>query len=290
MRATTPAQISFRQILVPTDLSEISANALNYAKAIAKRHASRIVLLHVGQPVRHIAIPQGGWVEEQVKERVEEEASALVAELRGEGYKVNAVTRYGQIVHEILALAKSDDADLIVVGTHGRRGIDRLLCGSEAEALIYHSDRPVLTVGPGVAPPRANTWLLNEIICAAAPGTHSAKAAAYGYRIAQENGASFALFYAEDPGSSPGPGSWREFEDAFDKELPGGAARRCAVQGYFSNESPAADIVEVAKRRQADLIVLGAKPAIPGSTHFRLGVLPEVLLRAPCPVLTINSH
>ncbi len=123
-----------------------------------------------------------------------------------QGYEVNAITRYGQIEHEILAVAKSDDADLIVVGTHGRRGIDRLLCGSEAEALIYHFDGPVLTVGPRAEPPRASTWLLKEIICAAAPGTHSAKAAAYGYRLAQENGAYFTLFYAEDPGSSPSPG------------------------------------------------------------------------------------
>jgi nucleotide-binding universal stress UspA family protein len=290
MGAITPAQISFRQILVATDLSDVSANALNYAKAIANRYVSQIVLLHVGQPVTHIAIPQGGWAEEQVKERVEEEICALGAELRREGYDASAITRYGQIEHEILALAKSDDADLIVVGTHGRRGMDRLLFGSEAEALIYHFDRPVLTVGPAAAPPRANTWLLNEIICAAAPGTHSAKAAAYGYRLAQENGAGFKLFYAENPGSAPGPGSWRAFEDAFDKELPGGEARRCPVQGYFSNESPAADIVEVAMKRHADLIVLGVKDAIPGSTHFRQGVLPEVLLRAPCPVLTISSH
>lgn len=290
MSAIIPAQISFRQILIATDLSEISANALNYAKAIAKRHGSRIVLLHVSQPVRHIAIPQGGWAEEQVKERVEEETCALGAEMRGLGYEVHAITRYGQIEHEILAVAKSDNADLIVVGTHGRRGIDRLLFGSEAEALIYHFDGPVLTVGPRAKPPRASTWLPKEIICAAAPGTHSAKAAAYGYRLAQENGAYFTLFYAEDPGSSPAPGGWRAFEDAFDRELPGGEAQKCPSQGYFSNESPAADIVQVAKRRQADLIVLGAKRAIPGSTHFRRGMLPEVLLRAPCPVLTISSH
>jgi nucleotide-binding universal stress UspA family protein len=290
MSAITPAQISFRQILIATDLSDASTNALNYAKVIAKQYASHILLVHVGQPVRHIAIPQGGWVEDQSTQRVEEETYALGAKLRGEGYEAKAITRYGQIEHEILALAKSDDADLIVVGTHGRRGMERLLFGSEAEALICHVDRPVLTVGPAAAPPRANTWLLNEIICAAVPGTHSAKAAAYGYRLAQENGAGFALFYAEDPGSSPGPGSWRAFEDAFDKELPGGKAQQCPIQGYFSNESPASDIVEVAKRRQADLIVLGAKHAIPGSTHFRQGVLPEVLLRAPCPVLTISSH
>lgn len=290
MSAIIPTQISFRQILIATDLSDASANALNYAKAIAKRYASHIVLAHVCQSPSYIAIPEGGWAEDLATQKAKEETEALGAELRVEGYAADAVTTYGPIEHEVLSLAKSDGVDLVILGTHGRRGMERLLFGSEAEALIYHCDRPVLTVGPAAAPPRKNTWLLNEIICAAAPGIHSAKAAAYGYRLAQENEAGFTLFYAEDPGSSPSPGSWREFEDAFDKELPGGEAQHCPIQGYFSNESPAADIVEVAKKRQVDLIVLGAKHVIPGGTHFRWGVLPEVLLRAPCPVLTINSH
>ncbi len=290
MKAITPTQISFRRIFVATDLSNASTNALNYAKAIAGRYASHIALVHVCRPVMHLAIPEGGWLEEPVTQRAEGDTYALGAELRREGYAADAVIAYGQIEHEILSFAKADDADLLVLGTHGRRGMERLLSGSEAEALIYRCDRPALTVGPAAAPPRQGAWLLNEIICAAAPGIHSAKAVAYGYRLAQKNGASFTLVYAEDLGCAPSPDSWQAFADAFDKELPGGEARHCPIQGYFSNESPAVDIVEAAKKRQADLIVLGAKHAIPGSTHFRWGTLPDVLLRAPCPVLTISSH
>jgi hypothetical protein len=61
MSAITPTQISFRQIPIATDLSDASANALSYAKAIAKRYASHMMLVHVCHPVRHLAIPQGGW-------------------------------------------------------------------------------------------------------------------------------------------------------------------------------------------------------------------------------------
>ena len=88
MSAIIPAQISFRQILIATDLSDASANALNYAKAIAKRYASHIVLVHVCQPVRHLAIREGGWVEDLITQRVEEEIYSLGAELREEGYEV----------------------------------------------------------------------------------------------------------------------------------------------------------------------------------------------------------
>lgn len=289
MNAIAPTQISFREILVATDLSDASASALSYAKAIAKRYASHIVLTHVCKPPNYIAIPEGGWLEDTVTQKSDEEIEALGAQLRAEGYATEAINAFGSIKDEVMLLAKAHDADLVVLGTHGKRGIERLLFGSEAEALIRSCDRPVLTVGPAAAPPRKNTWILNQIVCAAAPGTYSAKAAAYGYRLAQENGADFTLFYAEDPGSAPSPDDWREFEDAFDKELPGGEAQLCRIQGYFSNESPVADIVEAAKKRQADLIVLGVEHAIPGSTHFGWGVLPEVLLRAPCPVLTISS-
>jgi len=290
MGAIAPTQIRFRQILVATDLSSISANALNYAKAIARRYVSHIVLVHVCPPISYLAIPEGGWVENTVPQRTEEEVKELEAGLRAEGYAAEAVTPYGPIEHEIRSLAKAEGVDLVVVGTHGRRGIERLLFGSEAEALIHHCDRPVLTVGPAAAPPGRDSWLPNEIACVAAPEAGSARAAAYGYRLAQDTGATFTLFYAEDPGSPPNPGGWRAFEDAFDEELPGGEARHCPIRGYFSNESPAADIVEAARKHRADLIVLGAKHAIPGSTHFRQGVLPEVLLHAPCPVLTIHSH
>lgn len=290
MNDIAPAQVSFREILVATDLSDASTTALAYAKAIAKRYASHIVLVHIGQPPRHIAIPQGGWVDDPIIHRSEKEIEALEAKLRVEGYATEAINAFGSIEREVKSLAKAHDADLVVLGTHGKRGIERLLFGSEAEALIRDCDRPVFTVGPAAAPPQNGAWLPNEIICVAAPGAGSAKAAAYGYQLARENGARFTLFYAEDPGSAPDPGRWQEFEAAFDKALPGGEAHRCPIQGYFSNESPAAHIVEAAKKRQADLIVLGTKHAIPGSTHFRWGVLPDILLHAHCPVLTINSH
>jgi nucleotide-binding universal stress UspA family protein len=290
MNTIAPSQVSFRQILVATDLSDASTKALQYAKALAKHYASHVILAHVGPPTKYLAIPEGGWVENPNTQRTEEEIEALEKELQREGYAAKAINASGLVGHEVLALAKAHDADLVVLGTHGRRGMERLLIGSEAEALIRQCDRPVLTVGPSAAPPRRNPWPLNEIICAASPGAGSAKAAAYGYRLAKENGARFTLFYAEDPGSPPDSHSWQEFEDAFDEELPGGEARHCPIQGYFSHESPAADIIEAARKRQADLIVLGAKHAIPGSTHFRWGVLPEVLLHAPCPVLTISSH
>lgn len=66
MNAIAPSQISFRQILIATDFSDASSNALHYAKAIAKRYASQLVLVHVCHPVAHIPI-------DGATQRIEEE-------------------------------------------------------------------------------------------------------------------------------------------------------------------------------------------------------------------------
>lgn len=222
--------------------------------------------MHVCQPISYLAIPEGGWVVDPRTQRAREEVEALGMELRAEGYTAESIITSGPVEREVLSLANAHDADLFVLGTHGKRGIGRLLFGSEAEALIRHCDHPVFTVGLAVAPPRKETGLFIEIICVAAPGTRSAKAAVYGYRLAQENGARFTLVYAEEPGGPPDPDSWREYEAAFDKGLPKGGGRHNPIQDHFSNESLATDIAEAARKRQADLIVLGVKHAIPGNS------------------------
>jgi nucleotide-binding universal stress UspA family protein len=290
MVATTSSRISLAQVLIATDLSDASTNAMDYAKAVAKRYASHIVLVHVCQPDNPIAIPERGWTKSYFEQKAEERMEMLGAELRSEGFSAMSTCKYGPVESEILSLAKVHHADLVVLGTRGRQGLARLLFGSKAEAIARHSDRPVLTVGPAAAPCARSAWLPKEILCATSLDVHSAEVAAYGYRLAEDNGAVFTLFYVEDPNHPPSPERWRAFEDALDKALPNGETRHAPIQKLFSSEDPARSIVEAAAERQVDLIVLGAKPATIRNTHFRQGVLPEVLAAAPCPVLAIPSH
>lgn len=289
MNVFTSCRIGFREILVAFDISDVSATALAYSKAIAKRYSSHILLLHVSPPPRHLAIPEGGWADAPVTQQGEAEVEALGSELRDEGYAAEAVNSYGSIAREIIRHADAHHVDLVVLGTHGKHGVERLIFGSRPETIIHDCEHPVLTVGPAVLPPQNVRWSPKRIICIATPGATSAEAAAYGYCLAHEIDARFALIYAEDPGSPPGPGSWQEFEDAFDRALPEGRARHIRAEDYFSHESSAQSIVDAAITRHADLVVLGVKSAFPGSTHFSSGILPHVLLHAPCPVLTINS-
>jgi nucleotide-binding universal stress UspA family protein len=290
MIATISSRISLAQIVIATDLSDASSNATNYAKVFAKRYASHVVLVHACQPYNPLAIPERGGTASYSQQKAEEQMEMRGAELRSEGFSAVSICAYGPVESEILSLAKVHHADLVVLGTQGRQGLARLLFGSKAEAVARRSDCPVLAVGPAAAARARSARVPKQILCATSLNVHSAKVAAYGYQLAEDNGAAFTLFHVEDPSHSASPKTWRAFEDAFQRALTNGHPLPPPIQKLFSSDNPAKGIVQAAAERQADLIVLGAKHAAFGITHFHQGVLPQVLTTSPCPVLAIPSH
>jgi nucleotide-binding universal stress UspA family protein len=289
MAATTiTSQIFFREILVASDFSDASLNAVNHAKAIAKRFGSHIVLAHVSEPVAPITVPEGAWFAEddaQLEERVE---SAGVA-LRAEGFKADAVNTYGGVTNEIQALAEAHHTDLIVLGTHGRRGLNRLLFGSAAESIFRQASRPVLTIGPG-CPETPTEWSPKTVLCASSLNLKETAIVAYAYKLAQSTEARLALLSVEDcvqAGSDEQ--RWRAFEEAIHSLLPIEEIGRHQIRSPYSGLGLATNIVDVAKTLRADLIVMGAKSGMFGADHLPAGVLPQVLIDARCPVLTIHT-
>ena len=289
MTTVAPTPISFQQLLVASDLTDASENAINYAKAIAKRYGSHILLVHVSTSVNRIPIPEGGWIEDQSVQRIEEQVEAQGVALREAGFLADAINAYGSVRTEIQSLAYAHRADLIVLGTHGRKGLERLILGSEAESIMRHLDCPVLTVGPTVPPPSSEVWNPQDIICGINLDAQSAQVAAYGYVLALNGGATFTLFHVENLANPPDEDTWQTFEKNFDDALPEGVPRKWPARSFIAKERPAASIVDAAKKRHSDLIVLGAGHSGFAITHLRPGVLPQVLIDAPCPVLTVNS-
>lgn len=139
-----------RKILLPTDFSPASEQAADAAVALAKRYDADITLLHV-YTVPAFSFPDGVYLA-PVVQAVELSASAqrgldvVAGKLRERGAKVQAVLREGGPEEEILAMAK--DFDLVVMGTHARRGFTRVLLGSVADAVIRAGVAPVLVVPP----------------------------------------------------------------------------------------------------------------------------------------------
>ena len=139
-------------ILVPTDFAPASDAALACARNLAEKYGARLSMLHV------VTNPEatGVWTPEvyvpatlEARERIAREArdrveSALTAEERTR-IDVTIQIRIGSVADDILEFAREHSVDLIVMGTHGRRGLSHLLLGSVAEQVLRSAPCPVLT-------------------------------------------------------------------------------------------------------------------------------------------------
>jgi nucleotide-binding universal stress UspA family protein len=143
--------MEIKRILYPTDFSEGSAVAIPYVADMAKRYGAKLYVIHViydiakasGWYVPHVSMDE---VYRDMEESARKELQRCCAEeLRG--YKgIEYVVLKGTPSDEIIRFAEDNKVDLIVKGTHGRRGLDRVLFGSTAEKVVKGASCPVLTV------------------------------------------------------------------------------------------------------------------------------------------------
>jgi nucleotide-binding universal stress UspA family protein len=141
-----------KRIVCPTDLSDAAAPADRQAVALARPLGAELVLLHVASEsplwretlgtaqVRAVFAAQRKWAADALAER----AGALA----GQGVNARCVVKVGVPWEEIVGVAADEHADMIVMGTHGRTGLDRLLLGSVTERVVRRAPCPVLTVRP----------------------------------------------------------------------------------------------------------------------------------------------
>jgi nucleotide-binding universal stress UspA family protein len=137
-----------RKILVPTDFSEHSSLALDYAIELAERLDAEVHVLHVYE-IPFLSVPDAPWViTSDVVQSIEAASrTALERLIKKHGHaKVKPILRSGDARSQIEVAAAEVAADLIVMGTHGRRGIAHALLGSVAEYVMRSSTIPVLTV------------------------------------------------------------------------------------------------------------------------------------------------
>lgn len=143
----------YDRILVPTDGSQPAAAAIDEAIDLARVHDAELHALYVVEPIplgRYSTGPgpaSSEWDDVVEEQRTEgEDAVAEVTDRAGEDVTVVESIEHGKPAAEILAYVDDADVDAIVMGTHGRSGVDRLVVGSVTEKVVRKSDVPVLTV------------------------------------------------------------------------------------------------------------------------------------------------
>ena len=140
----------FKRILVPTDFTETSDHALTWAIDMAKRLGASITVMH-SYEIPIVSFPDGALLAtpEVASRLADASRSALEAAVRKHqdaGVPLDSVLREGAAWEEINAVAELIDADMVVIGTHGRRGFSRALLGSVAENVVRTGNRPIVTI------------------------------------------------------------------------------------------------------------------------------------------------
>jgi nucleotide-binding universal stress UspA family protein len=195
----------------------------------------------------------------------------------------------GDVADVIPTMIHEHDVDLVVLGTHGRHGVGKLILGSAAEKIYRTASCPVLTVGPKAQ--HAEHWELRRILCPLDVAEDPAPVLHYALSLAEEKQAEFIVLQAVplvpwQHRPSVEQRCWRAIEAL----IPEAAKDWCTPQIVVRWEHPAEAIVREAEERQADLIVMSVHKARAASwsSHLPWPVASEVVSRAVCPVLTIR--
>ena len=188
-----------KNILCAIDRSPSSLQAFGYAIALARWQSARLNLLEVVEeapPPGANRAPASGGVPTETRRALERDLRRVLTARRASDVKVEISMRKGNVVQEILAQARTSRSDLVVIGTHGRGGVQRLVLGSVAEKVLRLATCPVLTVRRGVRLARRSRSPFGTILCPTDFSAAANKAVAYAKRLAQEADAQLILMTA----------------------------------------------------------------------------------------------
>jgi nucleotide-binding universal stress UspA family protein len=293
---------SFHRILCATDLSECSRRALGYGAALAGWSGARLALLHAAATPglrRGGTPPHDAWPSEPRLEALRRFADPVIGTAAA-----RLVVREGEPAEEIAAEAGRWGADLVIVGTHGRRGLEHWELGSVAEDVIRTAPCSVLTVPRNAPPPpAAGAPPFQNILCALDLGPASEGLLEAALALSIRAGAGATVLHAledvrEDTSrmslrlGAPWFAAYRESAvrqaaARLRELLPEEVRAACRVEEVLVPGRAARQIVRLARARGADLVVMGAHAARPLQVTLFGSTAARVVREAPCPVLTV---
>jgi nucleotide-binding universal stress UspA family protein len=301
MAATeTKAAVKVKNILYLTDFSEPSEAALSFATTLGRGYGAKVHALHVLLPVANTYMTPGltTLAIEAEEENAQAEMQKVESRLAGLEHQT-LVERGIEIWPAVQRAIEDDDVDLLVLGTHGRTGAEKLLLGSVAEEIFRRSPVPVLTIGPGVRSSVHTGGRFRRVLFATDFTPESLAGAPYAVTFAQENRARLLLLLVMRTPGSANEGDQRLFDMTVAEAMhrlyeivPKDARLDLPPEVAVEYGEPADRIVEFAKQRGADLIVMGVRSAagrIGAVTHLERATAHKVVAHAACPVLTVRG-
>ena len=301
--------IVLKSVLIATDFSEASEKALRHALAIARHYGAKLSLFHVLSPQAFSLV--GPDAVHAAAEAVGRDArrleDGLVQSGALAGISHEIIIRQGEVWEELEQAVEQEPVDMIVLGTHGRRGLGRLLLGSVAETVFRQAECLVLTVGPCSLrdSPVGRARAIQPFLFATDFSASSLHALPYAISAANHFGAKLVLLHVIP--AVPMPPGVRKLspEDVIQvrEKLRLASLQRLEelvrqmpplkLKAEFLVEfgPPTETILQVAEHLQTDAIVLGLKRAahIGTSSHMPWASAYEIVSGACCAVLTVRN-
>jgi len=292
--------IAIDSILCPVDTSEISRAALDYAIAIATQYGARLRVLEVAAtPDLPPAVTPAAVVSLTIERRkaLIEELEQFVEPALAAGVPTEIRLEEGYAVAQILADVESMPADLLVMGTHGRHGFDRLVLGSVTEKVLRKTNSPVLTVPPRARRVRDGAPLFTTILCATDFSAAATRAVDYAVSLAEHSHARLVLVHVLDwvvpqvmvariEESRP---QWElEALEQLRQLVPASTRQVCQVEERVGAGRAADEIIRLAAETSTDLVVAGVSGSGALDRALLGSVTHAVVHGATCPVLTVR--
>jgi nucleotide-binding universal stress UspA family protein len=294
--------LEVKRILCPLDFSEFSVRAYRHALSLAEHYRAKLVAQHTVEVWRH---PSAGFAatanlydeycqtllgngKEQLKEFVKNYTHNKV--------QPELIVYEGIAADSILSSAQEQKSDLIVMGTHGLRGFDRLMLGSVTDRVMRRATCPVLVVREPprdfvvADQPRHSPHRLDRVLACIDFSEDSEQALNYAFSAAAEYHAELTLLHVleEVPSPAKTDAAIAEVTAQLNKLIPPESRKALKINTAVRIDKPYQQIIQFAQEAQIDLVTMGVRGrgaldiAVFGSTTYR------VMQLGPCPVLTAH--
>jgi nucleotide-binding universal stress UspA family protein len=299
--------LRLNKILVPTDFSPASGDALTSACQWGRSFGAEIHVVHVLQSLRPDLFPSPATVTDPrsapatLREHAEAELETRRRRASRQGVAVKCVAKEGlSAAGTLLEYAQENDVDLIAMSTHGRRGVRRMILGSVTEEVVQCSTHPVLTIVAGERPAALRP---DHILVPVDLAEHSKKAVAHAKHLAAAFGADLRLLHVivemplpgyYDGTGFPGlaytsPTLEKQAVEGLESIYAEAGGPSVPVEYHLEHGLAVEQILRFASTHRTDLLVL-ASHGLTGLPHLLMGSVAERLVRrASCPVFTVKS-
>ncbi len=299
--------ITFKHILCPTDFSDTSTRALTYATAIASWYEAQLTVLHVAttfdRPLEPMpAAAAAGAPYPGSREAIIAKLRRAIEQAGAMTLKVRPLAQEGIATQLIVDCGAAMRADLLVMGTHGLGGFQRLLLGSVTEKVVRTATCPVLTVPPSAPATTPRPTLFKRILCPIDYSSSSLKALEYALELGRQADGCVTVLSVLEHMDSEVPCEHVDAEDCrtcqrmidrarerLHTQLAGEARTWCEIEEIVAVNRAYKEVLQRAGATDTDLIVMGAQGSGGAELMLYGSNTHHVVRAARCPVLAVRA-